>query len=188
MPDGSALLLWRDEGGKATMVRLALTGAQANSARPQPLLPSAFSEFAPRISPDGRLLAYTSVEPGKPQTYLVELHLDGSVGRPIQLGTQGGGGLRLGEMQQWAHDGKTLYVQDERNRVMKVAVTSTPRLSVSAPVEAFDADRLGVQLWTVLPDGRFLVGLKNDNEGEINHYNLVLDWTTELTRRMRGTP
>lgn len=30
------------------------------------------------------------------------------------------------------------------------------------------------------------VGLKNDNEGEITRYSLVLNWTEELKRKMRG--
>ena len=40
-------------------------------------------------------------------------------------------------------------------------------------------------MWSVLPDGRFLVGLKNENEDAVTHYNLVLNWTEEL-KKMRG--
>jgi hypothetical protein len=42
-------------------------------------------------------------------------------------------------------------------------------------------------LWNVLPDGRLFAGLKNDNEGDVTRYNLVLNWTAELKRKMRGT-
>ena len=84
-------------------------------------------------------------------------------------------------------DGKSLFLVDERRRLMKVAVGPAPDLSLSAPEEVFDLDKLGVSLWTVLPDGRFFVGLKNDDEGEITKYNLVLGWTEELKRKMRGS-
>ena len=40
--------------------------------------------------------------------------------------------------------------------------------------------------WAVLPDGRFFVGLRNENEDEITHYNLVLNWTEALKRKMQA--
>ena len=68
---------------------------------------------------------------------------------------------------------------------MKVGVSPGPGLSLSAPVEVCDLDKLGIALWSVLPDGRLFVGLKNDNEGDITRFNLVLNWTAELKRKMR---
>jgi hypothetical protein len=41
-------------------------------------------------------------------------------------------------------------------------------------------------MWTVLPDGRFFVGLRNANEDDITRYDLVLNWTEELKRKMRA--
>jgi len=57
---------------------------------------------------------------------------------------------------------------------------------VSAPTEVFDADKLGIAMWSPLADGRFMVFLKTASEGEIARYNLVLHWTEELKRRMRA--
>jgi hypothetical protein len=39
-------------------------------------------------------------------------------------------------------------------------------------------------MWSVLPDGRFFVGLRNENEEEITRYHLVLNWTAVLKRKM----
>jgi hypothetical protein len=55
-----------------------------------------------------------------------------------------------------------------------------------AAVEVCDLDRLGISLWTVLPDGRLFVGMKNDNESDVTQYSLVLNWTAELKRKMSG--
>jgi hypothetical protein len=71
---------------------------------------------------------------------------------------------------------------------MKVAVTVGPETGVAAPVEVCDLDKLGVAagLWIALPDGRFLVGRKNENEGDITRYNLVLDWAQVLKKKVRA--
>jgi len=192
LPDGSALLLWHWEPaeGKSSLARLDLAGGRPDSGRALPLLPSAFNLSWARISPNGRVMAYISEESGRPVPFVVELRSDGSTGTPVQLATEAGApGVEYSAPfggEHWSRDGKTLFVQDGRNRVMKVSVSLTPQLSVSAPTEVFDADKLGIAMWSPLPDGRFLVGLKVENEGEITRYNLVLHWTEELKRRMQA--
>lgn len=58
---------------------------------------------------------------------------------------------------------------------LKVAVTAGPELSVSAPTQVHDFEKLRVAMWTVLPGGRFFVGLRNENDDEITRYDLVLN-------------
>ncbi len=69
---------------------------------------------------------------------------------------------------------------------MKVTVTAGPAVTVSAPVEVLDLEKLRVAMWSVLPDGRLLVGPRNDNEDEITRYNLVLNWTATLKEKMHA--
>ncbi len=157
-----------------------LSGEEADSSRLRPLLPNASLQFNSRLSRDGRLLAFGGDESGKALTYVVEFHPDGTTGRPVEVRTSGGNG------HLWSADGKTLFVDDERRRLLKVAVTVGPEVSVSAPTEVHDSEKLGVAMWTVLPDGRFFVGLKNQNEDGITRYDLVLNWTEELKRKMRA--
>jgi len=178
LPDGTALLLMHPEGGKVSLKLLPLTGGEADAGGLRPILASTFNRALPTISPDGRLLAFNSDETGKPQTWVVEFHSGGGTGRPVQVKTSGS------RDHKWAADGKTLFVQDERDRLMKVSVTAGSELVVSAPTEVCDLDKLRVAMWTALADGRFLVGLKNDNESEITHYNLVLNWTEELKQKI----
>ena len=179
LPDGSALLLWRTVPGQAALFMLPLSGGEADSSRLRPLLPSAFRQVNPRLSRDGRVLAFASDESGKFQTYVAGFRPDGSTGQPVEVKTQGS------NAHLWSADG-TLLVEDERHRLMKVTVTAGPEVSVSAPSEVQDFDKLRVGMWTPLPDGRLFVGLRNENEDEVTRYNLVLDWTAELERKMRA--
>ena len=180
LPDGSALLLEREEGGRRRLEVLPLGGGLADTARLRRLLPSAFNEYNAKLSRDGRLLVFGSDESGRSMSYVAEFHPDGTTGRPVKVETSGSAG------HLWSRDGKTLFVQDERHRLMKFTVSTTPTLSISAPIEVLDLEKLGVAMWNVLSDGRFFVGLKSEDEGEITRYNLVLDWAQELKRKMRA--
>lgn len=74
---------------------------------------------------------------------------------------------------------------------MKVSVSLGPPLSVSAPVEVADLEEHRVPMWSVLPDGRFIVGLKLENEDEITRYELAQNWMELLNRKLsaaRQTP
>ncbi len=179
LPDGSALLLTRTEPGHASLAMLPLTGVETDSSRVRPLLPSTANQFSPTLSRDGRLLAFGSDESGKGVTYVAEFHPDGTTGRPVEVKTSGAD-------YRWSADGKTLFVVDDRRRLMKVAVITAPELSLSAPTEVHDFEKLKIAMWTVFPDGRFFVGLKNENEDDITRYDLVLNWTAELKRKMRA--
>jgi Tol biopolymer transport system component len=180
LPDGSALLAMRAPAGKPSIVLVPLDGGETDSSRVRPLLPDDFARWFPKLSRDGRLLAFGSAETGKPQVWVAEMRPGGGVGRPIQVKTSGS------IFHAWGPDGKTLFIQDARNRLMKVSVSLGPPLSVSAPVEVADLEKLRVAQWSVLPDGRFFVGLKNENEDEITRYDLVQNWTELLKRKLRA--
>jgi sugar lactone lactonase YvrE len=102
------------------------------------------------------------------------------MGRAVEVNTSGSNG------HLWSADGRTPFVEDQRRRLMKVTVTARPELSVSAPAELHDLEKHRVAMWTVCPDGRFFVGSKNENEDEITRYDLVLNWTDDLKRKMRA--
>ncbi len=179
LADGSSMIVSRRGGDKFSLALLTVEGAADDTTRLRPLLSSAFNQFLAVFSPDGRRIAYLSDEAGAVNAYVTDFRLDGSTSRPVQIKTDAANDVR------WAPNGSALYVRDQRNRVMKVGVSPDPGLSFSAPVEFCDLDKLGIALWSVLRDGRLFVGLKNDNEGDITRFNLVLNWTEELKRKMR---
>jgi dipeptidyl aminopeptidase/acylaminoacyl peptidase len=180
LPDGASLLVFRRGAEKSSLALLKLAGDAADTTRLHPIMNEAPNLFAVRLSPDGRHLAYTSDESGTPSAYVVELRPDGSTGRPVQVQTDQAFEL------QWATNGSALYIRDQRDRIMKAAMPSASALAMPAAVEVCDLDQLGISLWTVLPDGRLFVGMKNDNESDVTQYSLVLNWTAELKRKMSG--
>jgi hypothetical protein len=180
LPDGSALLLSRTSPGQNAIVLLTLAGDPADATRARELVTSPTFVDWPRVSPDGRRVAYTSDESGKTQVYVAELRPDRTLGHSVLIRTN------EGYFPVWTRDGKWLFLRDERMHLMKVGVGTVPELTLSTPEDVLDLQALGVSLLTVLPDGRFFVGLRNEDEGDITKLNLVLNWTDELKRRLQA--
>jgi eukaryotic-like serine/threonine-protein kinase len=87
--------------------------------QPQLLLQQAGSKGAPRISPDGRWVAYTSNESGRLEIYVMPFSPQGrAVGRKWPVSNRGGTG------PIWAHNGRELFYQslDRRLGVAAYAV------------------------------------------------------------------
>jgi dipeptidyl aminopeptidase/acylaminoacyl peptidase len=179
LPDGSALLLAIEAQGGTSITLLSLAGDPADAMRARALVSSATRVDWPRISPEGKRVAYLSDESGQVQVYVAELRSDRTLGHPVQVRTA------EGYTPRWSRDGRSLFLRDERGHLMNVAVGAAPELTLSTPEDVFDLDALDIAMWAVLPDGRFFVGLKNEDEGPITKLNLVLGWTEELERRLR---
>ncbi len=132
-----------------------------------------FDESHARFSPDGRWLAYMSNESGR---WDVFVRPSQGAGPRAQVSTDGGA------WPCWSVDGQTLYFS-ANGRVAAAAITTTPTLSVSAPLLIPGRDdiqpasghaaseRLLVRQGGVTPARREL--------------RVVLEWFTELTRLAR---
>jgi Tol biopolymer transport system component len=182
MPDGATLLLSRNVAGRSSLVALTLAGNDADSSRTHRIASSGFNAALPRISPDGHWLAYLSDETGKWELYVAEFHQDGTTGTPVRASVGESG------LSQWSADGKSLfYFQfQEHVRLWKVSVATRPTLAISPPAEVLDLDKLGLGSGAVLPDGRYLVTVKGEGEDQLTRYNLVLNWTSELERKLQA--
>jgi dipeptidyl aminopeptidase/acylaminoacyl peptidase len=178
LADNSALLLTYRAAGKLNLKLLPLGEKEADTSALKPFLPADFKRGFATLSRDGALLAFISEETGTEQVWVAEVRSNGETGRPIQIRT-----ARVA-WHNWGTDGKTLFIQDGRGRLLKATVNSEPTLSASAPVEVADLGKLGVQYWTPLPEGRFIVMLKTESESELKSYDLVLNWTELLKRKV----
>lgn len=182
--DGSALLVTvAASGGASTrLMRLPLSDREATSADLRPLLPSDFNRGNPALSRNGRLLGFASDESGQMQIWVAECRADGEVGRPIMVRTPpvlNGG---------WAPDEPSLYILDQRERLLKVSVTLEPQLAVSAPVEVADLGALRIANFAPLGGGRFLVSFKPEVSDDIQAFNVVFDWTRIMRQRVPEVP
>jgi Tol biopolymer transport system component len=115
----------------------------------QRLLQTPANENEAGVSPDGRLIAYTSDESGRTEVYVSRFpEMSGRVAV-----SSGGGGR-----PQWRRDGRELYFVGTNGRISAVSIAPTASsATVSTPVPLFRASLSG-GLYAASADGsRFLV-------------------------------
>jgi DNA-binding winged helix-turn-helix (wHTH) protein/Tol biopolymer transport system component len=152
---------------------LATDGEQ----EPSPFLQTPFNEMQPRLSPDGRSIAYASDETGSWEVYLQSFPTPGAK-RAISVGG--------GAEPQWSKDGHELLYLRPDGTLM--AVTMTPSdtvLQASRPVPLFRASIAGDittfrNHFVVTSDGqRFLINTADESTRQ--PITVVVHWQ-ELVR------
>jgi eukaryotic-like serine/threonine-protein kinase len=117
-------------------------------AEPTVLLQTPVHEWAPALSPDGTLLAYTSGEAGGAQVILRRYPRDD---RRWQVSTGGG------RDPVWSSTGRTIYFRNAAGEIFAVDVTRSPEIGLNAPRQikkpatvathaGFDVSRDGTRL------------------------------------------
>jgi eukaryotic-like serine/threonine-protein kinase len=153
-PDGSWLVVQSvDRAVKLWRVRADGAG------EPEPLGPDLGDQWGASLSPDGRYLAYTSIESGLADVYVEAL--SGDQGR-WQVSTDGG------MFPVWSPDGRELfYVCGDT--MMAVEVAAGPTAQPGMPIPLFrcpvDLQTPPTRNFDVLPDGRFVMVARAD-QGE----------------------
>ena len=135
------------------------------------LLDSASSEVTPRISPNGRWIAYASSETGKYEIYVRDFPQ--MTGR-VQVSLDGG------ERPRWTATSGELFFQDG-DKMMVSVYRDASGFPHETPHVVFEKrfawnDR---QAYDVAPDGRRLLMLSDVDPGPI-HLNLVTNWASSL--------
>ena len=138
----------------------------------EPHVHTPFSEYDAAFSPDGRWIAYTSEESGRPEVYVQPFP---GPGRKSRVSVDGGGA------PAWSKDSKELFFVLGA-KMMASHVSLTPVFSSSRPEALFDAPWRGA--WVVAPDGRFLMIRRSEAETSTREIRIVLNWFEELKRRL----
>jgi hypothetical protein len=135
-----------------------------------------YDEYAARLSPDGRWIAYTSDESGQPEVY-VRRFPSGSDERTIS--SQGG------SEPQWRADGRELFYLAANHTLIAVPITLTGELTVGPPVKVHNAivdtslGSIHATHYTPTPDGqRFLANVA----ASIRPTAIVLNWQSGVQR------
>jgi serine/threonine protein kinase/Tol biopolymer transport system component len=171
--------------GRYVLVDRGNIGAQdvwvvplAQPAKAFPLVQTEFPERAGQFSPDGRWVAYQSLQTGRNEIYVTPFP-----GGEARYQVSGGGGTQA----RWSPDGRELYfVSGDDDLTVATVGDSGSRLDVKDVrplfrVNLFRAPRVGLGSYAVSPDGkRFLV---NDaGEAGVPRVALVTNWTAGLKR------
>jgi Tol biopolymer transport system component len=155
----------------------------ARGRKPFPLLNTRFHEANPAFSPDGKWLAFTSNESGRPEVYLQAFRSaaePGITGERHLVSSTGALALR------WRRDGRELFYMDFEGRVQAVPVKLSPKpdfgkatalFTVSVEARAAIHSVLG---FDVSADGQRFVTVKVEQSPSIV---VVRDWEALLPHR-----
>jgi eukaryotic-like serine/threonine-protein kinase len=148
-PDGNHLIFGEQVEGRGWDL---LAVSLDETRRVRPLLQSRATEASPRISPNGRWLAYASDESGLTEVYVAPF---ADIQRDRWKVSQGGG-----KQPAWSRDGRELFYLTSTGSMMAVRVTEGRALSLGVPVKLFDnagyGHTGGTLQYDVTKDGRFL--------------------------------
>jgi Tol biopolymer transport system component len=134
-------------------------------------------ETMPRLSPDGRWVAFSTNESGRDE--VVVQPFPGPGGR-VQVSTGGG------TEPVWSRDGRRLFYRGERV-LMAAVIQPGPPLTVAAR-DSVLADTYVYASnphanYDVMPDGKHFIFFEPDDAGELI---VVANWASVLRARMAG--
>lgn len=172
-PDGKSIFIAQSGRDGIDVWTVHVDGSQAKS---EPFLNEQYGEWTPKISPDGRLLAYVSDESGRSEVY-VQSFPDRNLKIPIS--TEGGA------EPLWSRDGRELFYRNG-DKLMAVSLTTTPTVSAARPRMLFEGryelSAPGYTGYDIHPDGQRFVMIKPVAESSKQQMNFVLNWSEELKR------
>lgn len=142
----------------------------------KPIVATNADEETPRISPNGKLLAYASDETGQYEIYVRPLVGGGGGGR-IQVSANGG------SEPVWTQDGRGFYYRSS-SRLMFATIATSPELAVtkrdSMFADPYRREGKAVQ-YDAFPNGDLLMLKRNAFSGL--HPTVVMNWTGLLRQK-----
>jgi serine/threonine-protein kinase len=159
-PDGSVLAI-------NLISERGISYVKTGSA-PQPAHKGEYSGLMPTFSPDGRWVAYGSVETGQTEIF-VRSYPDGQIVRQVSTS----GGLE----PVWCQSGELFYRNG--NRWFSVRIRTAPDLQWDAPRLRFETDFIDTpgRSYDVSGDGKRLLVVKRAESDTRNRVDLMLNWT-----------
>ena len=167
-PDGAAILFIKDDG--QSLYRLPLSGPR----RPELLFRSPFPKDQFRVAPDGRWIAFNSLESGRWEVYVASFP---SFTDKRQVSREGGG------QPLWRSDGKELFYLSLQGNVMAIRTTLGASFEATDPVGLFQAPisvNPVIDQYAVARDGqRFMLCAPGYSGGQ--PITVVVNWTAGLS-------
>ena len=169
------------DAGTAGDILYAELKASGGPYKPQVFLSTTASERVPKLSADGRYIAYVSNESGRPEVY-VRSFPDGAGRR--QASSDGG------TQPRWRDDGKELFYVENDQSMMAVPVSIGQDVTLGRPQRLFDSQDLRFRdnpwpQYDVSADGqRFLTATPAD-DAALPSIRIVQNWHEEFRERQK---
>ena len=172
-PDGQTLLFGVGNlSSNGRLWALSLNGDR----KPAPLTPESYAINSARFSPDGRWIAYSSNETGRPEVFVMPFSSDAG---KWQISTNGGA------QPTWRRDGKEIFFWSSDNTLIAAPITLKPgEVEVGNPQTLFRpynyVGSVGVlSPYDVTADGQRFVLIMTPEQTP-RPITLVTNWNTEL--------
>ncbi len=171
--DGQFLFYHASKTGTG-LLEVGFYSFETKKAAPAPYITSQFGDSVPRLSPDGKWLAYNRAHLTRPDIFIQGFP---AAGERWPISTAGGSQAR------WRRDGRELYYMNPDAKVMALEIrASGGSLEAGLPQELFTVRQKmgGGWQYDVSPDGqRFLVNQPLMDESE-EPLTIVLNWASAL--------
>ena len=168
-PDGRAILFG---------LRTSIASVTPPSTDVHTLVSGTAAMTDPRVSPDGRYLAYQSGESGRSEIWVSEYPPKSS--RRWRVSTGGG------TLPRWGHDSRELFFVDQSG-LMIAALHGDPAQAVASRVWTTPGEQ--VLDYDIAPGGqRFLVVLEKRSASTAPRVIVVRNWLEELRTRLKPSP
>ena len=156
--------------------------ASGGPFKPKVFLSTPAAESSPKLSPDGRFVAYVSNESGRHEVYV----------RPFPAGAgRWQASLNGGEQPRWRNDGKELFYVENETAMMAMPVSAAGQaLTLGQPQRLFESADLDFRgfpwpQYDVSADGqRFLTSTPVESDAALS-IHIVLNWFEEFRDRQR---
>ena len=131
----------------------------------------------PSLSPDGSLIAFTSIATGRPEIYVFSLRTR----QRVRVSTDEGSNVI------WGRDGRELFFQNTRQELMRAAITAEP-LAARPPEKMFEmcasvgrTYSIGMteRGYGVTSDGKFLI-ICAPADAVPQAINVIVNWQSKL--------
>jgi len=182
--DGKTLITTDYVGGASIMDIGSLSMEEDHSHKP--LLQEEYVEFQPQISPDGRWMAYSSIESKGMEIY-VRPFPDVDKGK-WQVSKDGG------DSPLWSPDGKELFYR-KNDEVIAVLIETEPTFKTVKSETLFRGNYITIGVpdwhpWDIHPDGKRFLMMKDSGDDTSSEkasrprINIIANWFEELKERV----
>jgi len=168
-PDGKTMAFTMVDKEKGTDIWLmSLDGKRETKL----FIQTPFEESWPRISPDGRWLAYASNESGRYEVYVTGMNGEG------RWQVSNGGG----DVPEWSPRGNEIFFT-AKDKLCAASIASGQKLAIGKPVELFE---IGGALAVPAVDGKGFIVSRGAVDDSIRGVAVIVNWIDELKRRRRS--
>jgi dipeptidyl aminopeptidase/acylaminoacyl peptidase len=180
-PDGRYLVYsTMSDAGGVDLWMLPSSGASP----PTPLMTTPANERQAQISPDGKWIAYTSDESGRPEVYIQTFP---------GLGTKRAVSADGGTTPFWRRDGRELFYLSAAGQLYAVPLHLGDGVSVGPPLLLFRVPRgldasAARNVYVPAPDGETFLFNVTDENTEHAAITVIVNWRAQLAVSRTATP